>query len=396
MFIRLTICLRVENIRPFDLLIVLAGCRSRRGRGRGGGGAESQHSTDSESGRTARRHSVDTVSTYLSHESKDSLQQASVGSLLNCSAGSDDVFEAPPPLPALPPPALPPPDAHRGMSGSGPAVCVWVGAVAAPHWDAPCPRCHRPLGGAGAGAGAAAGAGAGAGAGAVALLACHHMMHLHCLDTQLAQRPHEPLYIECLVCGRVYGQEGGAPGGAPGARAAARSMAWRLEPGALPGFEGAGSILVTYKICSGHPVVVEGWSCLLVHRSAATALALSSCLVGSFQSGWQSARHPAPGAPYYAGRLPATLAAARHAARTTGFSMDTLVLTALRAAWERRVLFTVATSQTTGREHVVAWRAAPPPASRAHYGRGARAALAATLRDLDRLVGGAADPPLPV
>ncbi|KAI8422812.1 hypothetical protein MSG28_006557 [Choristoneura fumiferana] len=36
----------------------------------------------------------------------------------------------------------------------------------------------------------------------------------------------------------------------------------------------------------------------------ATALALSSCLVGSFQSGRQSARHPAPGAPYYAVGFP--------------------------------------------------------------------------------------------
>ncbi|XP_073962961.1 uncharacterized protein [Choristoneura fumiferana] len=366
--------------------------RSRRGRGRGGGGAESQHSTDSESGRTARRHSVDTVSTYLSHESKDSLQQASVGSLLNCSAGSDDVFEAPPPLPALPPPALPPPDAHRGMSGSGPAVCVWVGAVAAPHWDAPCPRCHRPLGGAGAGAGAAAGAGAGAGAGAVALLACHHMMHLHCLDTQLAQRPHEPLYIECLVCGRVYGQEGGAPGGAPGARAAARSMAWRLEPGALPGFEGAGSILVTYN----------------------------------FQSGWQSARHPAPGAPYYAGRLPATLAAARHAARTTGADGAARGVGAARAVHgghvadhgprtrggvARRAAARQPRALRTGRARRARCHAQGPrpprgggrrpaptrltPASRAHYGRGARAALADTLRDLDRLVGGPPTRPYP-
>ncbi|CAH0585409.1 unnamed protein product [Chrysodeixis includens] len=65
---------------------------------------DEQRHTDTEcsSTRSGRRHSVDTVSTYLSHESKESLQQASVGELLNCSGGSDDVFEAPPP-PSLPP-----------------------------------------------------------------------------------------------------------------------------------------------------------------------------------------------------------------------------------------------------------------------------------------------------
>ncbi|XP_052741559.1 uncharacterized protein LOC112053897 isoform X1 [Bicyclus anynana] len=66
--------------------------------------AEEQRHTDTEcaSTRSGRRHSVDTVSTYLSHESKESLQQAAVGELLNCSAGSDDVFE---PLPQCRPPA---------------------------------------------------------------------------------------------------------------------------------------------------------------------------------------------------------------------------------------------------------------------------------------------------
>ena len=43
------------------------------------------------------------------------------------------------------------------------------------------------------------------------------------------------------------------------------------------------------------------------------------------------------------------------------------VLSALRVAWERGVLFTVCASVTTGREHVVAWRVPPPPASAAQY-----------------------------
>lgn len=61
------------------------------------------------------------------------------------------------------------------------------------------------------------------------------------------------------------------------------------------------------------------------------------------------------------------------------------VLAALVAAWERRRLFTVCASLTTGREHVVAWRVPPPPADAAAYAPPAepaallRAALARLL-----------------
>ncbi|XP_063624736.1 protein deltex [Cydia splendana] len=591
-------------------------------------GLESQHSTDSEEPRASlshggRRHSVDTVSTYLSHESKDSLQQASTGSLLNCSAGSDDVFDAPPPPP--------PPQPTVGMEGSG-GVCVWVGAVSAPLRSSSCARCRRPLGagaavlpcqhmlhlhcldtqltqrpqtpqqqlralppaarrrrrraavpahaapalpgdpahtaaasmstldtaaaaaraaagrsapappccrastcctctastpsshsgrkyvytrhrssscarcrrplGAGAAvlpcqhmlhlhcldtqltqrpqtpqqqlralppaarrrrrraavpahaapalprhpahtaaasmstldtAAAAARAAAGRsapappccrastcctctawtpsshsgrkyvytrhrssscarcrrplGAGAAvlpcqhmlhlhcldtqltqrpgrkyvytrhrssscarcrrplgagaAVLPCQHMLHLHCLDTQLTQRPQEPLFIECLVCGRVYGQDTRA---APQGEQPAGSMAWRLEPTALPGHD-CGSILVTYN----------------------------------FQSGRQGPRQPAPGAPYYAVGFP------RHSL-LPDTPLGRQVLAALRTAWERRVLFTVATSLTTGREHVVAWRTTPPPSDASHYHTDAHRLLTQALDRLHALI----------
>lgn len=53
--------------------------------------------TDSSSINSGRRPSVDTVSTYLSQESKDSTGRksnnlGSVSDLLDCSMGSDDVF----------------------------------------------------------------------------------------------------------------------------------------------------------------------------------------------------------------------------------------------------------------------------------------------------------------
>ncbi|CAH0715209.1 unnamed protein product, partial [Brenthis ino] len=296
---------------------------------------EEQRHTDTECGstRSTRRHSVDTVSTYLSHESKESLQQASVGELLNCSTGSDDVFE----------PARRLDDAEcklsqelqqlslrGGEGGEEEEVWRWVAAVARPQWGALCWACARPLE---------------AGGAAVALALCHHALHLRCLVDHLdgLRDSGESPYIECLVCGEEYGVRRRAGAGAGGEQPPG-SMAWRRQPVALPGHDHAGSILVTYN----------------------------------FQSGRQGAAHPAPGAPYYAVGFP------RHSL-LPDTPMGRQVLSALRLAWERRALFTLARSRTTGREHVVAWRARPPPAAPHHYLRAdplpaALAALARLLR----------------
>lgn len=63
------------------------------------------------------------------------------------------------------------------------------------------------------------------------------------------------------------------------------------------------------------------------------------------------------------------------------------MLEALRAAWEAGALFAVSASRTTGREHVVAWRVAPPPAAPAHYAPPAQPPrlLRAALQRLQRL-----------
>ncbi|XP_063364000.1 uncharacterized protein LOC134652769 [Cydia amplana] len=245
-------------------------------------------------------------------------------------------------LPAHAAPALPRQPAHAAPAGMcTPDMCscarcrrpLGAGAAVLPcqHMlhlhcldsQLTCARCRRPLG-----AGAA-------------VLPCQHMLHLHCLDSQLTQRPQEPLLIECLVCGRVYGREGRA---APQAEQPPGGMAWRLEPAALPGHD-CGSILVTYN----------------------------------FQSGRQGPRQPAPGAPYYAVGFP------RHSL-LPDTPLGRQVLAALRTAWERRVLFTVATSLTTGREHVVAWRTAPPPSDAAHYHADAHSLLTQALDRLHALI----------
>ncbi|KAH9635507.1 hypothetical protein HF086_015000 [Spodoptera exigua] len=303
------------------------GRAGRRGGAAGGGRAASGEraaDTDCSSTRSGRRHSVDTVSTYLSHESKDSLQQTSVGELLNCSgSSSDDVFEegeaslAPAPAPPAPPDMPTSDGSIVGVDEASAAVCVWVRAEACPQWGALCPACMRSL---------EEGAAEGGAGPCVALTGCGHMVHLACLNRRLERlrAAGAPLYIDCLVCGRVYGRPAGAQ--PPG------SMAWTLQAAALPQHPPcSSSILVTYN----------------------------------FQSGLQGPQHPVPGAPYYAVGFP----------RYTVLPDTPLghqVVQALRAAWERGVLFTVCASQTTGREHVVAWRAPPPPAAPHHYAPPAR------------------------
>lgn len=292
-----------------------------------GGGARDSECTSTGSG-GGRRHSVDTVSTYLSHESKDSLQQAAVGELLNCSGGSDDVFESPAP------------SADELDLSDETVDESWWAAVR--EWTrrgaprGPCALCDVTV------------------QGGRALARCGHALHAACLARRLRAlaRAGEPLHVECGACGHSYGAPGPPPRAAPrpplcsGAQPRG-SMSWRLQPVSLPQFEYSSSILVTYN----------------------------------FQSGTQGAAHPAPGSPYYAVGFP------RHSL-LPDTQLGRQVVVSLRLAWERGLLFVVRTSRTTGREHVVAWSCPPPPPSRAaHYRPPARPAdlLADLLQRLHRL-----------
>lgn len=72
--------------------------RTNSNRSRSYSRSRDHYSDDMSSLKSSRRPSVDTVSTYLSHESKDSVRSRNVGSvsdLLDCSIGSDDVFSPP-------------------------------------------------------------------------------------------------------------------------------------------------------------------------------------------------------------------------------------------------------------------------------------------------------------
>lgn len=175
-----------------------------------------------------RRTSVDTISTYLSHESNERLHYATTEATYT--GDDDDVF-------------LPP---HKingsivGVDADSDMISRFVNVVR-PEWPKcrPCVICleelkHNPNNP------------------AVSLIRCEHLMHLNCLNhliiTQSEQQQKQltdnsrgpaPLYIECPVCGIVYGEKyGNQPPG---------TMTWSLIPKHVPGHEGQNTIQIIYK-----------------------------------------------------------------------------------------------------------------------------------------------------
>lgn len=172
-----------------------------------------------------RRPSVDTISTYLSHESNERY-----GLTDTTYTGDDDVF-----LPS-----------HKingsivGVDADSEMISRFVNVVH-PEWPncRPCVICleelqHNPNNP------------------AVSLIRCEHLMHLNCLNhmiitqseqqqKQLSQsnRRPTPLYIECPVCGIIYGEKfGNQPPG---------TMTWSIIPKQVPGHEGQNTIQIVYK-----------------------------------------------------------------------------------------------------------------------------------------------------
>uniref|UniRef100_A0A1B0BQD2 E3 ubiquitin-protein ligase n=1 Tax=Glossina palpalis gambiensis TaxID=67801 RepID=A0A1B0BQD2_9MUSC len=282
--------------------------------------------TDSNSIKSHRRPSVDTVSTYLSHESKDSLRSRtfaiSVNDLLDCSLGSDEVFvpalsatpvmssteraPAPPPLPnnatITSQGASSAKEAVNGLIvGVDPAsdmISRFVKVVEPPQWPnaQPCPMCmeelvhnvQNP---------------------AIALSRCKHLMHLQCLNGMIIAQQNElnkNLFIECPVCGIVYGEKiGNQPSG---------TMSWSVISKSLPGHEGQNTIQIVYDIVSGI----------------------------------QTSEHPHPGRAFFAVGFP-------RICYLPDCPLGRKVLRFLKIAFDRRLLFSIGRSVTTGREDVVIW-----------------------------------------
>lgn len=277
--------------------------------------------TDSSSLKSNRRPSVDTVSTYLSHESKESLRSRnfaiSVNDLFDCSIGSDEVFTSvhdrniPPP-----PPPLPQQQHHlhhqqqqlqhqQQMSGAivgvDPAsdmISRFVKVVDPPQWPnaQPCPMCmeelvhnsQNPT---------------------ISLSRCQHLIHLQCLNEMIIAQQKDVtknLFIECPVCGIVYGEKvGNQPAG---------TMSWSIIGKNLPGHEGQNTIQIVYDIASGI----------------------------------QTEEHPHPGRAFFAVGFP-------RICYLPDCPLGRKVLRFLKIAFDRRLLFSIGRSVTTGREDVIIW-----------------------------------------
>ncbi|VVC38283.1 Zinc finger, RING-type,Zinc finger, RING/FYVE/PHD-type,WWE domain, subgroup,WWE domain [Cinara cedri] len=250
---------------------------------------------DSSSIRSGRRPSVDTVSTYLSHDSHE--LRTSRYDLLDYSGGSigsDDAFECQQKS-----------DEGRnqsviGVNSVSEKLSCYV-QIVDEFWsglDSLCPFCDNPF----------VSSNKSNKSLVVALSVCQHRMHLTCLNSVLNNQPYSNqwMYIQCPICLKVYGEKrGNQPPGA---------MKWTYLNRSLPGYGSTRTIQITYEISSGI----------------------------------QGEEHPHPGRPYYALGFPRIC-----------YLPDTekgrRVLSLLSKAFERQLIFTVRLSMTTGNEDVVAW-----------------------------------------
>lgn len=221
---------------------------------------------DSSSTKSGRRPSLDTLSTYLSQESRESQtteeQHLEIPAIIGVDQESNSL--------------------SRHIRISSPA-----------DWSPrqPCPICQQAL----------------HPSVVVIALPCKHVLHLSCLNEQLKNQSSDALHIQCTVCGRVYGEKyGNQPPG---------TMEWkRIKERCLPDFPNCGIIQIVYNI----------------------------------QSGIQGPDHPNPGREFYAVGFP-------RIAYLPDNGKGRNILELLKVAWNRRLVFTVSRSNTTGHEDVVAW-----------------------------------------
>ncbi|CAH1100969.1 unnamed protein product [Psylliodes chrysocephalus] len=235
---------------------------------------------DSSSTKSGRRPSLDTVSTYLSQESRESQATASTADLINCNASDDGAIED---LPSI-----------IGLDPASASISRFVRISKPSEWAPrqPCPVCRQLL----------------KPENVVIALPCTHVLHLDCLNYALTEQQEtgSHLHIQCAVCGCVYGEKhGNQPPG---------TMEWRRIDRSLPGHPGCRTIQIIYNI----------------------------------QSGIQRADHPNPGREYYAVGFPRN-------AYLPDNPKGRKILRLLHSAWQRKLIFTVSKSHTTGCEDVVSW-----------------------------------------
>ena len=78
----------------------------------------------------------------------------------------------------------------------------------------------------------------------VCLTLCHHKLHLSCVKSLVENQSGGPNYIECPECKTVSGSKWGD-------MPSTGTMAYRVVPKGLPGFEDYHSIQITYNFQNG-------------------------------------------------------------------------------------------------------------------------------------------------
>ncbi|KAF4526388.1 hypothetical protein B566_EDAN012678 [Ephemera danica] len=253
---------------------------------------------DSSSTKSGRRPSVDTVSTYLSLDSNTA--EPSTGATPkrggHIADSDDDVF-------SLNPSSGPSQCSRRrkrniaAILGVDGEVGRYVQQVTGTGLEGQCcPVCLIDL------------AGSDSEGGIICLTQCKHALHLPCMQALISHQNAQTKgkFIQCPVCMAIYGRKiGNQPNG---------KMSWTQLNHSLPGHQGSATIQITYNIASGI----------------------------------QGPEHPNPGRPYYAVGFPRVCYLP---ATEKGWK----VLRLLHEAFDRRLVFTVGRSNTTGREDVVTW-----------------------------------------
>lgn len=175
---------------------------------------------DSSSTRSGRRPSLDTVSTYLSQESRESQVTSSTADLINCSGSDDGIIDGVDNVASI-----------IGLDPASATISHFVRVSKPSEWAPrqPCPLCREIL----------------KPALVVIALPCNHVLHLDCLNYSLTelQEAGAHLHIQCAVCGCIYGEKhGNQPPG---------TMEWGVIERSLPGFQNFRSIQIIYNIQSG-------------------------------------------------------------------------------------------------------------------------------------------------
>ncbi|KFM78488.1 Protein deltex-2, partial [Stegodyphus mimosarum] len=134
---------------------------------------------------------------------------------------------------------------------------------------------------------------------------CSHMYHKACLQAMYDSGPKDK-YLQCPTCKKIHGEKCGIQ--PPG------NMIYHVLPYSLPGFPECDTIRIIYDI----------------------------------PSGVQGPEHPKPGKRYTARGFP------RHCYLPDN-EIGRKVLRLLVKAWQRRLIFTVGRSSTTGEENTVTW-----------------------------------------